>query len=1533
MFEYKAVEGENVYFQKISCGTKVFLSLFLLFFLLTNKNYAANIYSIPGGDGVWGNIGNWSATSGGVSCGCIPVAGDDVFVEGTVGLTAAASPGINFNSLTVQELVDGDNTSLALNTGVTIVVNNGSSSGDLNIIDAAGGGGSPFITLGGTSILSIQGSVIINDGDQIQRDITLNSTSTLKIGIDFDMSAGGAVTFGATSTVDYFGTGAQSILADTYGKLKFSGTGTKTFQSGTVQIKNNTGTCFDPSGASSVVCTGSNIQFTSTGSLQVIPTLPGGSSYDGITIGSSGTKTFANAIINISGALTFSGTNTYVVGSSTINFNGAASPQNVPMRTTLTYNNITLNNSGSTGAVLISNAITSTNVTGSITVESGIFNNGGYAIAGNGGKTFQVNDGATFTLISSTGMPTGFGSTNLEENSTVDFGGNMSQSIPAIDFGNLTFSNTGARIFASSGTIGVAGVLTPGTHAFTVTGSTINFNGTSNQSVPMPVATALYDNIQINCTGGTGATLAAAVNTTNVAGNITVQTGTFNNGGFAIVGNATKAFQVDNGTTFRLTGTSTMPSGFTTTTLGITSTVDYNGSGTQTVAAQNYGHLTSSSTGARTLASSGTIGVASVFTPGTNAFTITGSTFDFNGSGAQTIPAFDYNNLTSSNTGGRVLASSGSIGVAGTFTPFTNTYTITGSTIDFDGTGAQTIPVFQYNNLTSSSSGARTLAAVGTITVAGTFTPGASNAYTVTGSTVDFRGSALQTLSNTFTFNNLSLNNASGLTLAANANLIGVLSIGSGTFTTTGYDFRLISNASGTACIGPISGNFAGNIKMERYTGPTSVESWRCLGFPISSASFADWADDFVTWGFTGSTYPAESFVSIRWYDETIADVLDSGFTAIADVGDYGTITGASGRGYYVYMGDDSAPASTYTVTGAPNKFDQSLTVDFSAAVGEADDGWNLVTNPYPCSIDWDAATDGTHWTKDAIDNAIYIYNSSTGTYSYHLLGTPGLDANGGSRYVASGQAFWVKANSSDVPSLTAREGVKYTGSQPDLLKSDFPNTSSYSSVFKDFPVSKNANITPGRLRLTASGPSGVGDEIFIHFAQGATNNFDGKYDAWKMLNPSVQNFSSVIAGNKDLAINGLPSLTSDVSIPLRLTIPSCSCTATYSIKRDDVLMLPLSSCLVLEDKKTGGMIDLRTNTSYSFTISDTTTAPRFILHISAPVTKKVVNVTCSGGNNGKAIAQGTGTGPWNYEWKNSVGTIVKITTSSSTADTLFNCSPETYSVSVTGATCGTTLDTIVVKAPAMLTVTPSQTNVSCFGNQDGYANATVSGGNIPYSFLWSNGQSTSIATSLPSGNYSLTITDAKGCKSSTSVSITEPALLTAGYTASSYTVDIALGSNVTFTNTSFGASSYKWNFGDGSGIDASLNPTHSYSVVGNYTVILISSNVPCADTAYSSIVVVNSNPTALVGNQSLTSINVAYDNGQVFLLFSLSQETKVNISVYNLIGEVIATQHNLLVKNDRIKLDIPASPSGIYIAVSEMKDAVVSKKIFIPLH
>lgn len=147
--------------------------------------------------------------------------------------------------------------------------------------------------------------------------------------------------------------------------------------------------------------------------------------------------------------------------------------------------------------------------------------------------------------------------------------------------------------------------------------------------------------------------------------------------------------------------------------------MDYNGTIAQTVVAFNYNNLTISGNKAAavtTLASSGTIGIASVFsvTATNTTYTLTGSTIDYNGTGAQTISAFNYNNLTiSGNKGAAVttLASSGTIGIASVFSnTATNTsFTVTGSTVDYNGSDSQTITPFTYNFLVLSNAGTKSI--------------------------------------------------------------------------------------------------------------------------------------------------------------------------------------------------------------------------------------------------------------------------------------------------------------------------------------------------------------------------------------------------------------------------------------------------------------------------------------------------------------------------------------------------------------------------------------------------------------------------------------------------------------------------------------------------------------------------------------------------------------------------------------------------------------------------------------------------------
>jgi gliding motility-associated-like protein len=98
----------------------------------------------------------------------------------------------------------------------------------------------------------------------------------------------------------------------------------------------------------------------------------------------------------------------------------------------------------------------------------------------------------------------------------------------------------------------------------------------------------------------------------------------------------------------------------------------------------------------------------------------------------------------------------------------------------------------------------------------------------------------------------------------------------------------------------------------------------------------------------------------------------------------------------------------------------------------------------------------------------------------------------------------------------------------------------------------------------------------------------------------------------------------------------------------------------------------------------------------------------------------------------------------------------------------------------------------------------------------------------------SLTVVDANGCTNSATytdyINVYEQPI--ANFEASEYEIDI-LDLEVLFMNTSINASTYIWDFGDGSGLSSIVNPTHLYPDEGGatYVVTLIANNSICSDT------------------------------------------------------------------------------------------------------
>lgn len=226
------------------------------------------------------------------------------------------------------------------------------------------------------------------------------------------------------------------------------------------------------------------------------------------------------ATLNIAGAINRTSTGSLLPGTqSTVNYNGSNAAQTVVFGTALTYYNLQLNNTSPSG-VTLSTSVTTSNVTGNISVLSGTFGNGGFSIAGNSTRTFTVGAAGAFRLTGGSAMPTGFSSISLASGSTVEFAGSSAQTIPALNYSNLVSSGTGARTLASSGTIGVSGNFVPGTNSFTVSGSSIQFNG-SSQGIPSFNGATGFNNLLINQSSGNASLSGSVV----VGGTLTLTSG------------------------------------------------------------------------------------------------------------------------------------------------------------------------------------------------------------------------------------------------------------------------------------------------------------------------------------------------------------------------------------------------------------------------------------------------------------------------------------------------------------------------------------------------------------------------------------------------------------------------------------------------------------------------------------------------------------------------------------------------------------------------------------------------------------------------------------------------------------------------------------------------------------------------------------------------------------------------------------------------------------------------------------------------
>ncbi|HNW77142.1 MAG TPA: SprB repeat-containing protein, partial [Bacteroidales bacterium] len=85
----------------------------------------------------------------------------------------------------------------------------------------------------------------------------------------------------------------------------------------------------------------------------------------------------------------------------------------------------------------------------------------------------------------------------------------------------------------------------------------------------------------------------------------------------------------------------------------------------------------------------------------------------------------------------------------------------------------------------------------------------------------------------------------------------------------------------------------------------------------------------------------------------------------------------------------------------------------------------------------------------------------------------------------------------------------------------------------------------------------------------------------------------------------------------------------------------------------------------------------------------------------------------------------------------------------------------VIVQPAAAVSVTTTFSPASCYGWNDGTATANVTGGMPPYTYLWSNGQTSNPAVNLTAGTYTVLVSDTNNCTAIDTVIITQPPSIT----------------------------------------------------------------------------------------------------------------------------------------------------------------------------
>ena len=499
------------------------------------------------------------------------------------------------------------------------------------------------------------------------------------------------------------------------------------------------------------------------------------------------------------------------------------------------------------------------------------------------------------------------------------------------------------------------------------------------------------------------------------------------------------------------------------------------------------------------------------------------------------------------------------------------------------------------NNLLLSPGGNITVTPAN-LTVNGNITASGNNSISGTGAVV-FGGAALATLTGDLAVQNANVTNtsASGFTVASgsNLNVSGVLTPAAGSRMTATGNVNILSNSTQEGSIGPLGAGAqlnGTNYVIQRYV--PSVSGWHFVGTSSLANSMNQWTDDFdikanaPVGGTNGVSLVSTDHASIYEYIEAVHNFkLDTNQKDGWRIPVSASL--APGKGFRAFMSNAyfaNNPSHIIENIGGVNTglgagFNFPLmtrneyspcfpsTVGFNPTVcNESNRGWNLLANPFPSNINWDAPVG---WTKPgSMNNAFFIWNAAGGGYQVYVgSGGVSLGQNASTvlnpNIIPKGQGFFVRLSTPGTynATLTASEAIK---------------TATAGQFVRNAVVHSKLRV---RINKAASDNS---FDAMIRFMDGATDAFDQHKDANLLTgaNASV----GFVVGNENMVMSSYAPLTGTKTVPVKSFYAGQ--VGAFQLSFLDQSTFPANQHIYLKDKFLNALVDIKLNPVYNFNVA-----------------------------------------------------------------------------------------------------------------------------------------------------------------------------------------------------------------------------------------------------------------------------------------------------------------------------------------------------------